>query len=338
MAINGIVYAGTQTKWGISEESTFGTVIADAGTFQQFEGPPPSVDYGVISDIEPKFSGSRVRKDYESYYTESGGTRVISFSDMIVRRIDLGHLVYGVFQTMDEGETPAYTKVIAISDSTTQPVFTSDAGYFATLGIYDPISSNMRKFTSCILRSLTLTADLAGDGRLRASGEWISGFSSDTTATLSGTWAYNAQNYYNFNSMSAKQINNVDVVLYGWSVTITNNAVRVGADSSGDAETYSLPLYDITGEITAKYDAATDSLIADAIAGSGRELDLQVGSAGVAGHFGMLIDEAQFQAPTKDYANEQGQAITLPFTAVDATGGNLCTFTISDATDQSWPT
>jgi hypothetical protein len=94
-------------------------------------------------------------------------------------------------------------------------------------------------------------------------------------------------------------------------------------------------MYDLTGEITTKFDGSGDTWIVDAIAGTGREIDLQVGSAGTAGHFGILIDEAKFQNPTKDYGGD-AQTVTVPFTAVHNTSGNLCTFTVSDGVDQSW--
>ena len=336
MAIVGTVYGGTQSKWGFAEEATFGTAIADDQNFVQFEGPIPTVDYGIVRDKEMKFNGSRVLAGAEKFYTDDGGIRQINFSDLIVRRIDLAPLIYGVFQNVTEGAETPYTKTFVIDNTTTQPDFADDAGYFATLGIYDPIASYRRKFTSCILSSLTLTADLAGDGRLKASGTWISGFSASTTANFSGTWAYNAQNYYNYHAMSKKQIEDTDVVVYGWDVTITNNAVRVGGDTSGNAETYALPMYDITGNIQVKYDTAVQGLIADSIAGTGREIDLAVGTGGSAGHFSMLLYDVYFDDIAKNYDEPRGHAITVPFQARNLTSSDLALFTISDANDFAW--
>jgi hypothetical protein len=268
--------------------------------------------------------------------TEAGGLRVIPFSDLMVRKEDLGSLLYAVCQTASEGAVSPYTKTFTITDTTTQPDFASDAGFFCMLAIDDALANTDRIFRSCILRSLTLTADLTGDGRLMASGEWISGFDTKTAGAISGTWNYNTASYFQFNSMSAKQLNNTDMVVYGWDLTITNNAQKVGSDSGGDAETYALPLYDITGNITVKWDTNTNALFANARIGTGWELDLQVGTGGADGHFGILLDEVKHSAPDKDYANEAGQTITIPFTAVHNTGANLCTFTVSDSRDQTW--
>ena len=50
MAINGIVHGSNEVQWGIAEESTFGTAIADNGTFFKLDGPVPDPDYGVFHD------------------------------------------------------------------------------------------------------------------------------------------------------------------------------------------------------------------------------------------------------------------------------------------------
>ena len=335
MAIVGTVYAGTQSKWGFVEEATFGTAIADNQNFAQFEGPVPSVNYGIIRDKDQKFNGSRVLQGSEKYHTDGGGLREISFSDLIVRKLDLGDLLYAVCQNVTEGASTPYTKTYTIDITTTQPDFASDAGYFATIGIYDPIASYMRKFTSCILRDLTLSADLSGDGRLRASGTWISGFSASTTANFSGTWAYNTQAYLDYHSMSTKQIEDTDVVVYGWDITVNNGAERVGS-ASGDAETYGIPMYNVTGNIRVKYDTSVQGLIADSIAGTGREIDLAVGTGGQDGHFSALLYDVYFDDISKEYGDPKGQLLNVPFQARNLTSSDLALFTLSDADDRAW--
>lgn len=349
MAIVGTIYAGTQSKWGIAEQPTFGTAIADDAAFEQLEGPIPSVSYGVTKDgLTPKFDGARIPNDTNIYFTQTGGIRTISFSDLLVRRADLGNLIYGVLQqNFDaEGASTPFTKAWKMLNTNTQGDFA--AAYNAstnkrimfTVGIYDTIASYMRKFHDCVLRTLTLSADLVGgDGRLRAAGEFISGAAAATTANFSGTWALNAQNYYNFQAMSTKQVGATDVVVYGFSVTFTNNAVRVGGNTTGYAETYALPSYAITGSVDVKYDTAVQGLIADSLAGTGRAVQLAVGTAAAAGHFDMTFNECYFDDIGKDYGVAEGQKLTLPFTAVcDATPSpdTMGTVTISDAVDQSW--
>ena len=346
MAIVGTIAAGTESKWGIIQASTaaalgeaaFGTQNDDADSAEMYEGPIPSVDYGVIRINNPLNDGGRVRKDTGVYYTQTGGIRQINFSDLTLRRKDLAPLLYAVCQNMDEGEADQYTKIITIDETTTQPNFAADAGFFASIGIYDTTAAYHRIFPSCILSSLTLSADLTGDGLLKASGTWMSGFIADTTATLSGTWAYNTQNYYDFHAPTTKQVGSADIVLFGFSVTITNGANRVGGTTAGNAETYALPEYNVTGSLTVKYDTAVQGIIADSLAGTGRKIELATGTAGGVGHFGFVLDECFFDDIAKDYGDQRGQSLTLPFTADFSTGANLAVFTLSDGVDRAWPT
>ena len=198
MAINGVVHGSNEVQWGISEESTFGTAIADNGSFYRFDGPVPEPDYGVYHHNEPGNLNSRVLEDtIIDFHSEAGGTRIIPFSDVNIVQVQMADLLYGVMQNVSEAaSTPwekTFTWVGEVGTQTTQPDFSADAGHFMTLGIYGPIASNHRKFTSCILRDLTLACDLTTDDkRLKASGTFISGFANDADANFSGTWTNSA--------------------------------------------------------------------------------------------------------------------------------------------------
>jgi len=341
MAIDGLVKAGTETRWGISEEATFGTAIADGGAFIQLEGPIPTVDEGVMSDVKTKANGRRVISDIDIFHTQTGGLRTISFSDLLVRKADLAHLLYAVHGgVVSEGATTPYQKSFTWTSTTTQPDYSANAGYFCTVAIYEPLSAKDRKFTSCILSDLTLSADLTGDGRLRASGTFITGFASTAGSTLSGSWAYNTQAYIQCNNPAKKLIASSDIVLYGFDITYSNNAVRVGSDSTGGAETYFIGGGDtglsVTGNLLVKYDTATDDLIADSVAGTGRKFEFEVGTDGVDGFFDIYLDKIIFGAADKDYGDARGQAVNLPFTAVHLTGAAMSVVQIADAVDKSW--
>jgi len=339
MAIDGLVHAGTESKWGWSEESTFGTVIADGGTFEQIESPIPSVNYGVTKKNTVLFDGSRVRKNTALYQSVHGNLRTISFSDWKVRWTDLGPLLYSVLQTVVEDATAGqFNKTYTINQNTGQPDFSANAGLFHTIAIYDTIAGYHRKFTSCILKTLTLTADLSGDGLLTASGEFISGFDFAATSTMSGTWSLETQNYFDYYSPTVKQVENADVVMYGWDITFNNNAVRVGSDSSGQAETYAIFTtdagVDITGNWIVKYDSNVQSIIGAHTTGTTVELDLAVSTATNPGYFSMLVNEAVISDPVKDYTDERGQSLTIPFEASGT--GTAFLATVCDNNDRAW--
>lgn len=341
MAIDGLVKAGTESYWGFAEEATFGTPIADGQNFVKLEGPIPTVNEGIIRDVKTKFNGRRVISDIDLFHTQVGGLRTISFSDLIVRRTNLADLLYAVHgSVIVESDTTPYQKSLTWTSTTTQPDYSANAGYFCTVGIYEPIAAKDRKYTSCILQSLTLNFPFEGDGRVRASGVFISGFSSTMASTLSGTWAYGAQNYIQCNNPAKKFIAANDVVLYGMNITIANNAVRVGSDATGDAETYFLGGGDaglsVTGNILAKFDTATEDLIADSKAGTPRKFEYEIGTDGADGFFDVYLDACLFGEADKDYGNAMGQAVSLPFTAVHLTGAAQSVFQIADAVDRGW--
>lgn len=339
MAIDGKVYAGSQAQFGFSEESTFGTAIADNQGFTVFECVPPSVDFGLLVDHEMKHNGTRVKYASDGYVSQKGGLKVLTFSDLICHRTSVAELLYAVLQNCSEGAADPYTKTYALDAATTQPDFASNEGFFVTLGIKDSLANYHRKYPSAILRTLTLSSDLTGDGRLRASGEWISGFAATHTSNFTGTWTQPSSNYFEFNSMTTKQLESTDIVVYGWDITIANNAIRIGNNSSGYAESYALGNpYIVTGNIVLKYDSATDTIINDLVAGNERKLQLAVGTGGAAGHLDFTMNKIAYTGVSMDYGRPEGRAVSLAYEAKydDSGSADLLTVTLSDGVDKAW--
>ncbi len=333
MAINGVVHGGKQSKWGISLESTFGTVIADTGNFEMWESNIPTVDHGLFRNNDIKAGDGRMRNIANDYVSAKGGTRVLSFSDMVVRQKDLAVLLYLVCQNVSEAAGTPFEKTYTMADTTTQPNFAADGGCFTTIGIFDTIGLYHRKYESCILKDLILNCDLAGDGLLRASGTFISGHPESTTTNFNtGTWAYNTQAYYNFHVTPTKKVGGSDIVLYGFDITISNGAVRNGsAGATGDCETYALGGYDISGNIKLKFDANVQGLFAADIAGTTTALQLACGTDGAEGNFDLTAANCLVQNVVDDYEDERGRALNVPFIAHDEV-----IFTVSDANDRAW--
>jgi len=340
MAINTSIYAPTQSRWGISEESAFGTPVADAGNYEMCEGEIPKINWGLQRDLSVKFNGSRVPFASNQYSTTTGQIRSIPFSDVILRRTDLCNYMVAVMQNVTEAVGSPYQKLFQWYYSTTQPTFVTTNGKYYTVGIVGPIASYMQKFTSCILKTLTLKP--GAQGRLVGSGEWISGFAPLTTANFTAAnFVYNTQNYYNCNALSLKQIAAADIVLYDWSVTFDNGAVPMSWGSTGEVESWALACapegYKIIGNLVVKYDAVSQAYIADALAGTGRKIQLSIGTGGVAGYFDITLNSCIFGDGTdKDYGRAEGQAISLPFTAVYDGANAVATITVSDGVDQTW--
>ena len=336
MAIDGNVYSGSEVQVGFAQESTFGTVTADSGAFVQLaEFGSISFDKGLTQKLEMKNRGSRVANIDDKYITEAGGTRKFTISDIPVRRTDLAELLYAVLQNVSEGATTPYTKTFNLLLSS-QPDFSSSAGYFATMGAKLPLSGRDIKLTSCIASNLALKSDIvSGDGRLMASVDFISGFSSSVAATFSGTWTIASQNYFDFGSPATATLDGNDLVLYSWELAINNNAKRQGNDSNGNAQTYSvaIPELEVTGSLTVKYDSNVAAVMADYIAGNEKPIVLEVGTAGAAGHFKLDLQDTIYTGPNLDLGDEI--KLTVPFKML-YDGSNTSTITVSDGVDQAW--
>lgn len=328
-----------KVRWGFSEETTFGTAIADGGTFTHFEAPSgsiPSVDYGLVDDKDVKHRGYQMADKNDSFTSEAGGTRVFSFSNIIVRQDEAAILLYSVMQNMTEAAADPFKKDLTWASSFSQPDFGGNAGLFHTIGIFDTIASNHRKFTSCILKDLTLAADLNGDGRLRASGTFISGFASSNAANFSGTWAPSAQAYFNYAAPTTKTLGGANALISAFELTFNNNVERVGNDSSGNAENYSFGELELTGSVTTLYDANTDGFAADMVAGTARAIILDHGSTGVDPALLITMGNCEFTGNDQDYGGP-ARMETLPFKAMldtSATAGVV--IEVSDAIDRSW--
>lgn len=342
MAIDGVVKSGTESNWGFIEGAVFsGDANPEQASYEIVEGPIPSIDYGVTQIQDVRHGRGRGYDINDGYITQKGGTRVISFSDWIVRGKELGPLLYAVCQVMDEGEATAFQKDIDITNTTTQPDFNANAGYFCNILIDNVLAGKDQIFEGCILRTLTLSANSsAGDGRLRAAGEFISGFNLLNNQTFAtGTPAFNTQTYYEFNCPTAKTVAGADVILSDWSLTITNNAARVGSTSAGECETYSLGTYEVTGSITLKWDTASDAHLTSWLAGTAEAISLRVGTASNAGYFDISIPKAEYTGNERSYENELGQMVTLPFKAgFNGSSNDMINLQVDDENDRSWPT
>lgn len=338
MAISGNVYSGKEVQLGIAQEAAFGTAIADAGAFVQIaEFGSISIDYGVFQDLGPKNRGKRISYDADIHTTQTGGLRVITISDIIFRKTDLAEFLYAVFQSVTEAAATPYMKTFSVADD--QPDYQTNQGYFCTLAIKNPIGGMDEKFTSCICRELDLSVDLVGgDGRLRGNATFISGFAASTAQTMSGTWAIATQAYFDAALFDTKTLFTNDIVLYGMTLNINNNATRHGNTSAGNCEGYSIgiPEIAITGTVNYKYDPNVQALLANYLAGTEGVIEIGYDTGTPAdGDVVFDINEAQIVGYERDDDRAEGVARTLNFKGV-ATAAATPEVRVADAVDQAW--
>lgn len=344
MAISSVTYSSKEVQIGIVQEATFGTVMADATNFNGIvsaaepginiaEFDEITIEPGLTQVIEPRYREKPLKYSDDVFTSQTGGTRVITISGIVARRIDIAEFLYAFFQNVTEGAVTPYTKTYEFQAG--RVAFSANAGYFCTIAVKNQITGDDEKYVSCICSELKFSSDnVGGDGRLRMDAIFISGFSISENATLSGTFVPSTQNYFDFNKPTVKQINSLDLVLYKWEINFKNNAKRVSNDFNGDAEEYfyNNPM-EATWSLTTKYDANTQALKTDYLAGTKRSLQIATGSAGVAGHLDFDFDENILTSVAR--VEQEGQALDVAG-EVTYDGTNMPTITLSDGKDQTW--
>ena len=344
MAITNENHGNFETQWGWSEESTFNTAALNSAAFERLEAPVPvpNYDYRKIHDM--RHNGSRIVTDQEMLTLVANAWHTVPFSDLVVRREDVGFLLYSVLQQVAEGAAGTFAKTFTIDNTTTQPSFSNDEGLFFTIGINQGIAGRDTTIRSCIGSTITLSWDTAAsaDPRLRASGEFVSGGYCVHTNTFSGGWDYSDdENFYDMSNFATKQLDSVDVVIFGGSLTFATGPTRVGNDA-GAAEDYTLAQngFMLTGNLILRYDAnVVDMLGTHHRNGTLFPIDLEIGSAAAEGHLQFVYNAAKVISYSHDHSRAEGQSINLTFQAgYDKTGSNAAFVgTVEDGKDRAWP-
>lgn len=349
----GLVTAGTEFVLGISEESTFGDAItattSDLWKLLHLTEQSEWDLSGLTRDNTMRLRGSRVPHNTDNFFTRAGGEVVIPFT-AVATKATLDFLLYGVLQSVAEGETPLFLKTFTWGDSTTQPLFTDNTGNFYTVVLNGGISSEDMIATTCILRDLTLSSDQGTNGgRLTVSGNFISGFTSATKFFESGSQGFGTAtqpgvDYFNHCNLTTKTLAVTDMIVESYSVTFNNKALRQGCDGSGDTQTYALggSGFELTGAIRVLYDDNTKGLLTDSLTSAfDTQLVLAYGSgndpADTAGDFLQKYNIALQAAPARDFTGEAGTMLDLTFTGARDDSLAMVDIDFINSTDRSWP-
>lgn len=342
MAVSGVKYSSKEVLLGIAQESTFGTNLAadtncdgtaspDGINIAEFD--EISIDDGLTQSIEQRNRANPIKYSDDAYTSQTGGVRTITISGIKMRRQDFAEFLYAVLQNVTEtADADRFDKTYELWSA--RPDFASDEGYFCTIFVKNQIAADDEIYTSCICTELTAKADLMGDGRMIVGATFISGFIKGENQTITGTYTPSTQNYFNWCAPTTMTLTSNDLVVYSFEINIKNNGVRVGNDSTGDAQAYFVgnPM-EISWTVTTKYDANTQALKTDFLAGTARELILAVGTADTAGFLQFDFDNNILTNVSR--TDQDGQALEVSGEVV-YDGTNMPTITLIDGKDQAW--
>ena len=117
-------------------------------------------------------------------------------------------------------------------------------------------------FTSCMCTGLTLSGDIASDGGVvMATATFQTGYApTEGTLTFTGgthTLLTAQTTMFNMHDLTVETLNEQDLLLYGFELSITRPVTRIGFDNGSNFKPmgYSVGSYEVTGSLTCKRDA-----------------------------------------------------------------------------------
>lgn len=346
MAIVQQTYSPHAFRLAIAQQSAFGTAHTTQTDFQElWLTNRPELTATPLIDETKRADGSTVHSILDRYVTQAGGEYTIAVEGVLTQA-QAAFLLYGVLQVItSEGASDPWTKVFTLGAGVLPP---SAPGFVFTTLIYDPAGNNI-ELQDCVFKTLTLSQSPgAQGGRITFSGTIYSMHAPDltgVTATING-WDAPGTVYYGLSNLDSPQINvagggALDVVVYGWSLTVDNEAKGYGWDADGYAQGMAIASgnagYSITGELVTKYDTNTKSALGDFLANSMLTIALPFNASSTT-DLSFAINARHKSQPTKDFGNDAGVTITFPFEAVNNPTGPVSALvvTLDDLSDKSW--
>lgn len=344
MAIVQQTYSPHQFRAAIAKQSAFGTPNTTQGEFIELwltNRPEPSST--PLIDETKRADGSTVHSVNDRFVAEAGGEHTITVEGVLTVA-QAAYLVYGVCQQItSEGASAPYAKVFTLG---TGLVPAAAVPFPMTCLIYDPSGNNLA-LQDCVFKTMTFSQSPgAAGGRVTFSGTLYSGAIIDTTSVTAtvGSWVTPGTTYYGLSNLDSPTIDigggALDVVVYGWSLTIDNGAMRYPAfDTAGNALGMAIAAstagYSITGELTVKYDVNTLDAYADFLANA--TLTISLPFYGTTSTDMIFTVNARHKAqPTKDFGAEAGVQITYSFEGVYSGSTAALVVTVEDGVDRSW--
>ena len=344
-----LVYAPSEFRVALAEESTFGTPITAQGSFKELmvtEATQP--DYSnLIQDRAKKSDGKRVMSHTDHFVSKTGSDFQVSVSG-IATDLTLDLLVFGVMQDMtSEAASTPFMKIWEWDGSSGTTDFSANEGKFFTINGYNPATDESWQMTSAVLKDLTLTADPGTNGgRLSYSATFISGFLPVQTGltVTPASWVSPGADFYLFQSLNTKTVGGSNIVPSSISMVWGNGATRVGYDSSGEAQNYAIGVggegLTFNGELSVKYDANTkdeiDTFLLDPSQGSAEKAIIIQWGDGSADGTAKFDINAVYTGNSLDFGNEAGVFVNLPFSGVDDGTNEAIEVSIANAKDRGW--
>ena len=172
---------------GVAVESTFGTAIADSGTFTEVHTEPVPVELGLHKHDIP--GAARTREPiFDNVHIVNVGSipRFTVNGPLSVYECD--QYAAAFFQDATEVATGTMTKTFVPFAAGSKPDFAADAGYFYTWLKQFPVASTSWKMASCICEKFHMSGERHGLVQLETGWAGIAPVTLTNNPNATATW------------------------------------------------------------------------------------------------------------------------------------------------------
>ena len=277
MAISGKVVPISNVVAGIKAESSFGVGLDNSGDDGTVYRQLPIVQvqkpiFNITRESRLLSGRGLVKNSNDTILNTRGGTVVMPFECIATPKLLSQHLAL-VCQEHSEASSTIHTHEIGGQGSLLSSLGgskTNNIPHTVNLA-YEVAGENSGegiRVTGVVCSDLSLSLDYGTNGGFMSmSGNYFSGFS-NPVSTASGlehsfatsSWtAPETTGYYNIGDIQTKTLTcddgaSQELILKSLNFNISNGVNRVGFNENGDAESYSVPEYVVTGDLTIKMD------------------------------------------------------------------------------------
>jgi hypothetical protein len=271
MAISTAAFSPKQFQVAIAEQDAFGTIEADGGNaYHALDVDSvgfPSLNPTQVLDVR---TGSRVLQKEDFFQDVKASVKEISVSGTATTNV-LDMLLENITGEAEGSASGVYSFA---SDAGVQSVGKTDssqAGTLLSLIMVSPLSNSDLAFKDCVVTALTLNGDAGTEGgRVKFSATFQTGtlaedLSDANLASGIDTAFAASENYFmsSWSDVAYRKMYGVDdLILSSFSLTLENPATFSGLSSTGYEVVSRAGEFSATLDVTAKYDANTEPLIA----------------------------------------------------------------------------
>ena len=269
MAINTAAFSPKQFQVLIAEQDAFGT-IEGAGDNAYHALDVDSVGMPSLNPtqvLEPR-TGARALQKEDFFQDVKASVKEISVSGTATTAA-LDMLLENIMGEAEGSASGVYTFASNAGFQSVGKTDTSQAGTLLSVILSSPLSASDLAFKDCVVTNLTLSGDTGTEGgRVKFSATFQTGTLAEdlSDASISADTDFSAaENYFmsSWSDVAYRKIYGVDdLVMSSFSLTLDNPATFSGLVSTGYEVISRAGEFSATLDVTAKYDANTEPLIA----------------------------------------------------------------------------